>query len=447
MGPTFIKLGQTLSTRPDIIGEALSKALSKLQDKVPPANFKRIKYSLEKELKRPLEHIFKNFNDTPVAAASIAQVYQAVTKDGEKVAVKVLRPNIEKKFASDIKLFYFLARFITKSIPSLKRLNLIKMVATLEATVNLETDLRIEAAAADQLRENFLTDDSVYIPNTIWPLTSKRLLVQEWVEGIPVNDKKRLKEAGLDLHKIAQNLAITFFNQAYRDGFFHADIHPGNILVSKEGKIILIDFGIMGSLAYEDRIFVAKTLYGFITRDYKLITDIHFDLGYVPQHQSREAFMLALRSIGEPIIGMPVNKISIGKLLKQLFEISQKFEMTIEPRYLLLQKTLVTVEGTGYSLYPKVNMWQLAEPWIKSWARQNFGVRAQIKQARQTITKLTHDIPKTVDKMLIFFDRAEKHITTQGLEISKAEPNGKKDRIYKLIIIFALGIITGLIIK
>ncbi|AIF81765.1 ubiquinone biosynthesis protein, 2-polyprenylphenol 6-hydroxylase [endosymbiont of Acanthamoeba sp. UWC8] len=444
-GPSFVKLGQTLSTRPDIIGESLSNSLSKLQDKVPPFNFTSVERTLEKEFKTSLDNLFKEFDKTPVAAASIAQVHKAVTFDNEPVAVKILRPNIEKKFNNDLKLFYFITEFLLFFFPPIKSFKLDQVVKTLEHSVSIETDLRIEGAAADQLRENFANDDSVYIPQMRWDLTSKRVLTQEWIDGIPINERQKLIKAGHNLQQIAKNLAITFFNQAYRDGFFHADIHPGNVMINNAGKIVLIDFGIMGSLEKEDRVFVAKILYGFITRDYKAVSDIHFEMGYVPHTQSREIFALACRSVGEPIVGMPVNKISIGKLLKQLFEISKKFDMNIQPKFLLLQKTLVTVEGTGQSLYPEVNMWQLAEPWIKDWARQNFGIKARIKDTKANIIKLSHDLPKAVDKMLSFFDKMEKNVDTQGFKINnRPEPKAMPFSSLKIIAIFIVGMSIGL---
>jgi ubiquinone biosynthesis protein len=448
MGPSFIKLGQTLSTRPDMIGDTLSDALSELQDKVPPFSFKHVKKTIEKEFSQSINKLFNDISKEPVAAASIAQVHKALTISGKIVAVKILRPNIERKFARDIKLFYFISSFLLFFLPSLKRYKLNQVVETLEHTINIETDLRLEGASADQLRENCQDDDTVYIPQINWEFTSKRVLSQEWVEGIPISDKKKLIEKGYNLHEIAKNLAITFFNQAYRDGFFHADIHPGNILISPEEKIILVDFGIMGSLEYNDRIFVAKILHGFITRDYKTVSDIHFETGYVPETQSRELFTLACRSIGEPIVGMPVNKISIGKLLKQLFEISKKFDMNIQPKFLLLQKTLVTVEGTGFSLNPDVNMWQLAEPWIKEWANQNFGLKAKMLKMRDTIVKLSQDLPKTVDRMSIVLNKIEKNIGPAGLKINKPAP--QKTSLKQQVItitLFLLGILIGMIFK
>jgi len=446
MGPTFIKLGQALSTRADIIGESLSNSLTDLQDKIPPFAFKVVKKSVEKEFKKPLLNLYKEFNKEPIAAASIAQVHKAITKTGEEVAVKVLRPNIEKMFVRDIKLFYFIIKFINYFFPHLKRFKLSQVIDTLANMIRIETDLRLEAASADQLRHNCADDENVYIPKIYWELTSRRVLTQEWLNGIPIYEKEKLIDAGFDLHELARKLAITFFNQAYRDGFFHADIHPGNILIGKGGKVILIDFGIMGSLEHEDRIFVAKILHGFITRDYKLVSDVHFELGYVPKTQSRELFTLACRSIGEPIIGMPVNKISIGKLLKQLFDVSQQFDMNIQPKFLLLQKTLVTVEGTGFLLYPEVNMWKLAEPWIQNWAKENFGFRAKVKEVKADIKHFAQSLPNLIDRLTNALEKIESNNLNCLTPQVNQEPKSKLN-FNEIIAIFALSILAIILLK
>lgn len=399
MGPIFIKLGQVLSTRSDVLGVILSSKLSKLQDKVAPFRFELVVNSIEKEFNKPLSELFLEIEEKAVAAASIAQVHRAVTKEGEVVAVKVLRPHIERYLKHDVALIAMVFKVLTFIIPGLRRYKLMQIVQNLKQSIAIEINLSLEGASADQLRENLESDELVYIPKIIWYLTSKRVLTQEWIDGFSIYDTQKLIEYNIDLKEIVRKLAVSFFNQAYRDGFFHADIHPGNILVDKNGRIVLLDFGIMGTLSEEDRIFIAKTLYGFISRDYKMITNVHFDLGYVPKNQSRDLFMLACRSVGEPIIGLPVNQISLGKLFKQLLEMSQTFDMNIQPKFLLLQKTLITLEGTGYALYPDVNMWKLAEPWIKEWARNNFGVKKQIKTKITELTNAFTSIPKIVNNL------------------------------------------------
>lgn len=437
MGPTFIKLGQVLSTRSDIIGDILAQSLSTLQDGVPPFAFKQVNKTIAKELGADINSLFKDFSEQPIAAASIAQVHKATTYDGDVVAVKVLRPGIEHIFIRDIRLFAWLANVISFIFPKFKRYKLHEVVQDFAKQVDMETDLRLEAAAAEKLRLNCADDHNVYIPHIFWQLTSKRVMVQEWIDAIPIYNKESLLKAGIDLHELIKNLAISFFNQAYRDGFFHADIHPGNILVDKKGKIILIDFGIIGYLEPRDRIFVAKVLYGFITKDYQMVTDVHFDLGFVPANQSREMFKLACMSVGEPIIGMPVNRISLARLLKQLFEISEKFDMNIQPKFLLLQKTLMTIEGTGFALYPEVNMWKLAEPWIREWAEETFGLRAKIYEYRDTIVKFANALPEIAANI--------KEINHKLSTPKQSQKNVPK---WKLLLgggaFFVLGLVAGL---
>lgn len=377
MGPSFIKLGQFLSTRPDLLGEEMAESLTMLQDKLPPFPAKQVLRILEEELGRPISHLYKEVNMTPVAAASIAQVHRAVTLEGEEVAVKVLRPNIDKLLHRDLNLLSSLARVFSFIYPSLLRLQLDQAVETLSKSIQIELDLRLEAAAADQLRANLADDHSIYIPSVHWSLTSQKVFTMEWIEGVPISNKERLLQTGINLKELAHNLALSFFNQALRDGFFHADMHPGNILVMKDGRVALVDFGIMGHLDRKSKIFIAQMLHSFIKRDYKKVADLHFTIGYIPADQSLEQFALACRSIGEPIIGLKTNQISIGLLMKQLFSISHNFQMVMQPQLILLQKTMVTIEGLGVSLYPEVNMWELVEPWISKWAEKNFSIRAK----------------------------------------------------------------------
>lgn len=375
MGPSFIKLGQTLSTRPDIIGEDIATQLSSLQDNISPFPSKIAIQIIENELGKKLEEIFLDFSFAPVAAASIAQVHKAITLDGKKVAVKILRPNIKKQLNRDIKLFKLLAKFINILKPRLKA---DKIVEILENTIKFELDFRLEAASASELRDNFQDSQEFYIPEIFWQYTSQKILVTEWIEGISIYDIDALKAAGFDLTDICKKFAISFFNQAFRDGFFHADMHPGNLFIDAKGRIAAVDFGIMGRMDKKTRIYIAEILRGFLNRDYKYVAKIHFDAGYVPATESQEQFTLALRSIGEPIIGQPLNKISVAKLLAQLFQITEDFNMETQPQLLLLQKTMVLVEGVGSMLNKDLNMWELAEPWIAKWAKNNLGFDAKI---------------------------------------------------------------------
>ncbi|MCE3231745.1 MAG: engA [Rickettsiaceae bacterium] len=398
LGPSFIKLGQTLSVRPDLVGHEVAEALSDLQDNVPPFSSKKARKIIEKELGKTLEQLFSKFEKNAVAAASIAQVHKAVTLDGEKVAVKILRPNIERDFGKDIKLFYSIAH-ILKRFKKVKRLRPVAVVDVFANSVKKELDLRLEAASASELKENCAGDAEIYIPKIYWPLISRRILVTEWIDGAPIYDRDALIAAGHDLEILTERLSISFLNQSFRDGFFHADIHPGNIFVDSEGRIVPIDFGIMGRLDKQTRIYVAEILRGFLTGDYKHVARVHFDAGYVPAHKSEADFMLACRAIGEPIMGLPVSQVSIAKLLAMLFKVTEDFDMETQPQLLLLQKTMVLVEGVGQKLYPQVNMWQQAEGWIENWAKSNLGIEARLKDEAKQIFSMFIDLPKQLKKI------------------------------------------------
>ncbi len=401
LGPVFIKFGQTLATRSDIIGEEIANDLAKLQDKLPPSvNFKASE-EIERELHVKIDSIFSDFNNKAVAAASIAEVFKATTTEGKIVAVKILRQGIEKQFARDIQLFFWLAHLIERKLPFTKRLKPIEVVKTFAQTVKIEMDLRLEGAAASELKENLENDKGVYIPEIDWQRTSKRVLTIEWIEGIPIHDTKKLVEQGFNLKILCKNFAILFFNQAYRDGFFHADLHPGNVLVDKLGRIVLIDFGIMGRLDKKTRIYITEILRGFLQRDYLYVAKVHFAAGYVPSNQSLYSFAQACRSVGEIIVGVQSNKISVAKLLSHLFQVTKAFEMETQPQLLLIQKTTVLVEGVGLMLNPEVNVWTLAGPWIEQWASQNIGFDAKIVDAIVDYAEFfRHTLPKYIQEII-----------------------------------------------
>lgn len=386
LGPIFIKLGQTLSIRPDIVGIDIAMQLSELQDKLPPFSDEIVEESIRAEFGQDIRELFLEFDINSVAAASVAQVHKAVNLDGKQVAVKILRPNIEKILQHDLEYFFWIAKLANKFLPKLRRLKPIEVIEEFKQAIRLEIDLRFEAAAASELKDNCKNDANIYIPEVYWETTSQRILTIEWVDGIGIYNKKEIIEAGHDVDEIAKNVAISFFNQAYRDGFFHADLHPGNIFIDKQGRVVPIDFGIMGRLDKKNRLSVAQILHGFIEKDYVHVAKVHINAGYVPANTDVYLFAQACRSIGEPIVGLPVNQISIAKLLAQLFKITEQFSMETQPQLLLLQKTMVLVEGIGTSLDDKVNMWQLAEPWIKSWAAENMGAKAVIKDKVQTLS-------------------------------------------------------------
>jgi len=377
-GPIYIKFGQTLSTRPDIIGEEVANYLRQLQDKLPPFASEKTRKILENEFGKPVNHIFSSFEDIPVAAASISQVHKAVLKDGKTVAVKVLRPGIKKKYERDIKLLYFWAKISIFLLKDAKRLKPLEIVKVSRNIMDHELDLLMEAAASSEMRDNCKNDSNILVPQVYWKYTTSIILTSEWIDGISIYDAELIKKAGLDTVTISQKIATMFFNQAYRDGFFHADLHPGNIMVTKDGNIALVDFGIVGRLPEKDRLAVTEILDGFLKKDYNRIARIHVNLGYIPHDADAGMFALRCRAIGEPIIGVSVQDISVANLLSRLFKITRDFGMEVQPQLLLLQKTTLVVEGIGRTLNPELNMWQLAEPWIKKWAAKNISPEAKI---------------------------------------------------------------------
>ena len=378
LGPIYIKFGQTISTRPDLIGQDIANHLKSLQDKLPPFDINFVKTKIEENFGIQLSEIFSAFDETPVAAASIAQVHKATLISGEKVAVKILRPNITKQYKNDIIFLEFFTKFVTKFIKNSKRLKLHEVITVFRESMHCELNLMMEAAAASRFADNFVGDDSIYVPKIYWNFTSEEIITLEWIDGVSIYDRKNLIKNGLNPKDIAAKIAVIFFNQAYRDGFFHADLHPGNILVKPNGQITLIDFGIVGILSDDDRLSIAELLYAFLKRDYKLVANVHHRIGYIPKNTNLELFAQNCRAIAEPIIGKQIKNISIGNLLAQLFKVTEEFGMETQPQLLLLQKTMVVVEGIGQSLDPEINMWQLAEPWIKKWAIKNLRPEAKL---------------------------------------------------------------------
>ncbi len=381
LGPTFIKLGQAFSVRPDMVGEKLAEDLSRLQDKLPAFSSALAKQIVEKELGKKTTEIFKTFDEQPAAAASIAQVHFAKDMEGNEVAVKILRPNIEAKFFKDINLLFWIAKLANKKMPKFKRLKFGHFVNSLANTTKLEMDFLYEAAAADELADNFKGDENIRIPKIYWQYATAKVLVLERFSGIPIDETRKLKEAGHNLDDLLKKSSDLFLKQALRDGFFHADMHPGNVLIDKNGKICVFDFGIMGRIDRKNRIMVAELLLGFMNRDYNRIADIHFDAGVVPEGQSRELFAQACRSIGEPIFGMPQSQISIGKLLQKLFNITEQFKMEAQPQLLLLQKSIIMAEGIGRKLNPDVNYWEVSRDTLEEWGKENLGPLSRLEDS------------------------------------------------------------------
>tara|TARA_B100000963_G_scaffold79612_1_gene67774 strand:- start:8326 stop:9891 length:1566 start_codon:yes stop_codon:yes gene_type:complete len=403
MGTTFIKLGQFLATRPDIIGEELAKDLEKLQDKVPAFDLYESKKIIKKEIG---ENYYKNISDIsePIAAASIAQVHLAKIKFEnieKQVAIKILRPDIEKLFNEELDALMLFAYIVENTFSKAKRLKLVEVVYLLREITNIEMDLRFEAAAANELFENTKNDIGFNVPKIYWNFTTKKILTLDKVEGVSIREHQKLKNLGVDLKKLAENLIQFFLKQAVRDGFFHGDMHQGNLFVDGKGNIIPVDFGIMGRLDKNNRKFLAEILYGFIQRDYVKVADVHFQAGLVPQNASKEEFAQALRSVGEPIFGQSIKDISGGNLLAQLFEITEKFNMATQPPLLLLQKTMVVVEGVARKLYPETNIWEVSRPVLENWLKNIKGPKSTINTAINTsseIIKRIPDLPELMDR-------------------------------------------------
>ena len=421
LGPTWIKLGQFLSTRPDIIGKDLSDKLKKLQDKVEPFTITKAKEILQKEFKEDYEDIFIEIMPSE-AAASIAQVHKGKVKlNNEKydVAVKILRPNIEREIKRDLRNFFVTAKIMERFSKEAKRLRLVEVVKTLAESLSMEIDLRLEAAAQSEIRENVINDDYFNVPDVYWDLTRKNILISDWVDAIPAKDMNKITEEGFNKKKIGKNILKTFLTTSIRDGLFHADMHQGNLFIEKEEKIIAVDFGIVGHLDFESKQYLNNILLGFINRDYDKIANVHFEAGYVPETEDKKKFAQALRSIGEPIQGKEASDISIGNLLTQLFEITNQFNMKTQPQLLLLQKTMVVVEGVAREYDPNLNIWTESEPILNELSKIdfvnkfNFSTDEVVNRAKDIILNL----PKNIDGVKKNINQMGKIIDYRGIKI------------------------------
>ena len=403
IGPAAIKLGQTLATRPDIIGEQPAHNLLTLQDQLPPTAFDLVYAEIDTSLNKPASELFESIDPVAVGSASIAQVYRARTTEGKDVAVKVLRPGIREQFARDIETYEWAAAHLEALGGEAARLRPQLVIANLKRWTLRELDLRREAASASELQEAMVAVDGYAIPTIDWDRTSGRVLTLDWVDGIKIADIDGLRAAGHDLNALAEKLVLVFLRQAISEGFFHADMHQGNLFVRADGTIVAIDFGIMGRINRQARFWLAEILYGLTTGNYKRVAEFHFEAQYVPSYHNVDEFATALRAVGEPTRGKPVSELSVGQMLDSLFAITRDFDMQTQPHLLLLQKTMVMVEGIATSLNPDINMWNVAAPYVRDWIRGELGPEAALADGlrKQADTlKLIPDLIRRLDDQL-----------------------------------------------
>ncbi len=434
LGPTYVKFGQILATRPDIVGAEVAADLSLLQDAMKPFDEKLVPNIIKMALGERADGIFDL--SAPIAAASIAQVHKAKLRlengKEEIVAIKILRPNVEKRFAKDIKSYYAGAKLAERLIPIMRRLNPLKVVKILDHSAKLELDLRFEAASISEFAQNIEHDEGFEVPSVKWQHISKNVMLTSWVDGVPIREVEKIGKAGVDRKKLATHLMQSFLRHAIRDGFFHADMHPGNLFANpKTHGVIAVDFGIMGRIDKKERRFLANLIYGFIKRDYKKIAKLHFDIGYVPKTQSVDDFALALRSIGEPLQGQKSKDISMASLLSQLLAITELFDMATRPELVLLQKTMVLVEGVARNLDEDLNFWEISEPVVREWLVEQAGPKGKFEQLKENFEVLNH----TIAKFPLMVERADK------IMFDIEEAKAKKNNQYLLFIIAGFGLI------
>ena len=452
LGPSYVKLGQFLATRPDVVGATLAQDLERLQDHMPPFPQADAKAAVEASLGKPLDSAFLSFGP-PVAAASIAHVHRGTvtTADAPRdVAVKILRPGVEERFHADLAAFTFVARHAENLSAEARRLRLIEVVDTLRRTVAVEMDFRLEAAALSEMAENTKDDPDFRVPAVDWDRTSKEVLTLEWIDATPLSDRARLEAKGFDLRQLARALIQTFLRHALRDGFFHADMHPGNLFVDDEGHLIAVDFGIMGRLGMKERLFLAEILHGFITRNYQRVAEVHFEAGYVPPHHSVDDFAQAIRAIGEPIHSRTAEEISMARLLTLLFEVTGIFDMRTRPELLLLQKTMVVVEGVARSFDPKLDMWSTAEPVVGEWIARHLGPAGKLENATTgalEFGRFIGNVPGLLTRAARVLDQLDE-VTRDGVVLSEktfAEIN-RAEALRDAWIIGALWVIAALLL-
>jgi len=451
LGPTFVKLGQLMSTRADWFPDEWSTEFKKLQDKVPPFTFEQVRELVEKELGKPLTEVYASFDITPVASASIAQVHFATLKDGRELAVKVRRPEIGKILDSDISIMYVIANLIVKYVPDWARFRPVEVVREFHKTIRQELDFTIEATRADRFRRNFKDDPEAYFPRVYWEYSSKKVLTMERISGIPIDEAEPLKAAGFDLKEIAERGVRVFFRQALGDGFFHADMHPGNVFVGSKGEIIHVDFGIVGQIDDELRTYLARLLYYLMKRDFKAMAKIHRDMGLIGPNVDIREFEDALIDIAEPIFGKPLAEINVSALLWKLIETAKRFDMHMQPNLLLLQKSMVVVEGVGRELYPKLNVWAVARPFIFKLMKKSIDPKAAVKKGYDTIIEMaefTATLPSQLTSVFnkVINDRLRIEFAHLNLDELNARIDKTGDRLVYGMVVAALIVGSSIIV-
>jgi ubiquinone biosynthesis protein len=446
LGPIFIKFGQALSTRRDLLSEDIANELVKLQDKVPPFSNEQARSIIELELGQTISEAFSQFDSDPLASASVAQVHSAVLHSGEQVVIKVLRPDVEKSIQSDVGLLYELAKLAERFWDDAKRLRAVEVVAEFEKTLMDELDLVREAANASKLRRNFEGSDSIYIPEIYWPLTRKKVMVMERIHGIPVGDIEKLREGGADFKLLAERGVEIFFTQVFRDNFFHADMHPGNIFVELPAKYLAVDFGIVGTLSLSDQHYLAENFMAFFNRDYRRVAEMHVESGWVPNTTRVEEFESAIRSVCEPIFEKPLKEISFGHLLLRLFQTARRFDMTVQPQLVLLQKTLLNIEGLGRQLYPELDLWKTAKPFMENWFKERVSPKEKIKKFIKYFPELVEQIPETpalVYRILNDATQVKAQILTHNQELQLMRMQMEHNHKYTVLAILASAIMIS----
>ncbi len=449
LGPAYLKLGQFLATRPDVVGVAMARDLENLQDRLPPFAQAEAEAAVALSLEKPVSQAFASFGPS-VAAASIAQVHRGeVLRNGERhaVAIKVLRPNVASRFRRDLSDFFFVARKAEAHSAEARRLRLIEVINTMSRSVAMEMDLRLEAAAMSEMAENTKGDPDFRVPTVDWDRTTHNVLTMEWIDGIALNDHARLAQAQVDLPELGRKVIQSFLRHALRDGFFHADMHPGNLFLDDAGRLVAVDFGIMGRLGLKERRFLAEILLGFITRDYRRVAEVHFEAGYVPGHHSVENFAQAIRAIGEPIHNRTAEEISMAKLLTLLLEVTGLFDMQTRPELILLQKTMVVVEGVARGFDPKLDIWKVADPVVREWIERNLGPIGRLQGAASgasDLARLLSHLPNIASRAVTVLGQLE-DMTREGHMLSQEtiEAIGRKEAKKARVSTIALCIIAA----